>query len=130
MTVLCVLFYYTASRFILFPDQYRIPLFLALALMAGLCGIPAFLGRKKAVHVLSIIINCVLSAALAIGSLYLPHLEKQLKGVFREQKESEEVKINVYAFSAAYKKAHPEAADHAVRIRHRKTLRLIATVLF
>lgn len=84
---------------------------------------PSFLGRKKAVH--------VLSAALAIGSLYLPHLEKQLKGVFREQKESEEVKINVYAFSAAYKKAHPEAADHAVRIRNRKTtLRLMATVLF
>lgn len=121
LTVLCVLFYYTASRFILFPDQQGIPLFPVLALMAGLYGIPAFLGRKKAVH--------VLSAALAI--VYLPHPEKQLKGVFREQKESEEVKINVYAFSAAYKKAHPEAADHAVRIRHRKTtLRLMVTVLF
>ena len=40
---------------------------------------PSFLGRKKAVH--------VLSAALAIGSLYLPHLEKQLKEFGGDKKE-------------------------------------------
>ena len=114
LTVLCVLFFYTASRFILFPDRYKVPLFIVLAVMAGLCGLPSFLGRKKAVNIFSIIVNCVLSAALAVGSLYLPHLEKQLKGVFKEQKDTEEVKINVYAFSADYKKAHPEVSAHAV----------------
>lgn len=91
---LCVLFGCILYHFILFPEKYTIPM---ICILTGIAVIMAFfsfrLPKKTAVSV----INIILSAALASGSLYIPSLEKSLKGVFQEQTETADVIIHIYA---------------------------------
>ena len=116
LAVLCVVFFLIASNFILFPTKYKLPLLLILAAIAGVMAIFSFHKFLKRGRIITGVINVILSVALAAGSIYLPHLESQLKGVFADQTATAEVTINVYAFNADYKNEHSEVLANAKHV--------------
>jgi len=59
-------------------------------------------------QIFTIIMNCILSVLLFAGSVYVPILQAKMKGIFVEQSDTEEVKINAYVMISAYKAAHPD----------------------
>lgn len=101
-----VIFYIIASGFVAFPQKFKMPLLIALCALTLLMGLWTFFSKKtrKAAGV----INVILSVALLAGSVFIPRLEKKMEDVFTEAPASEEMAINVYAFTTAYKEAHPE----------------------
>ena len=113
LAVLCVVFFLIATNFVIFPKKFKLPLLLILAVIAVLMAFFSFHKFLKRGRTITAIINIILSAALLVGCVYLPHLEGQLKGVFKEQGETTEVKINVYAFTQDYKNEHSEVLQNA-----------------
>ena len=116
LAVLCVVFFLIATNFVIFPKKFKLPLLLILAVIAVLMAFFSFHKFLKRGRTITAIINIILSAALLVGCVYLPHLEGQLKGVFKEQGETTEVKINVYAFTQDYKNEHSEVLQNAQHV--------------
>ena len=116
LAVLCVVFFLIATNFVIFPKKFKLPLLLILAVIAVLMAFFSFHKFLKRGRTITAIINIILSAALLVGCVYLPHLEGQLKGVFKEQGETTEVKINVYAFTQDYKNEHSEVLQNAKHV--------------
>ena len=114
--VLCVVFFLIATNFIIFPSKFKLPLLLILAAIAALMGIFSFHKFRRRGRTITGVINVILSVALAAGSIYLPHLESQLKGVFADQTATAEVIINVYAFTQDYKNEHTEVLQNAKHV--------------
>ena len=88
LAVLCVAFFLIATNFVIFPKKFKLPLLLVLAVMAVLMAFFSFHKFLKKGRTITAIVNIILSAALLVGCVYLPHLEGQLKGVFKEQGET------------------------------------------
>lgn len=116
LAVLCVVFFLIATSFVIFPKKFKLPLLLILAGIAVLMAFFSFHKFLKRGRTITAIINIILSAALLVGCVYLPHLEGQLKGVFKEQGKTTEVKINVYAFTQDYKNEHSEVLQNAKHV--------------
>lgn len=116
LSALCIAFFLIATSFVVFPKKFKLPLLLILAGIAAMMAVFSFHKFLKKGRTITAFINIVLSAALLSGCVYIPHLEGQLKGVFKEQGNTEEVRINVYAFTADYKNAHPEVLQNAQHV--------------
>ena len=116
LAVLCIAFFLIATNFVVFPKKFKLPLLVVLAAIAALMAVFSFHKFLKRGRTITAAINIILSGALLAGCIYIPHLEGQLKGVFKEQGNTEEVKINVYAFTEDYKNAHPEVLQNAQHV--------------
>jgi TRAP-type uncharacterized transport system fused permease subunit len=99
LAALCAAFYLIASNFIIFPNKFKLPLLIALAALAVVMAIFSFHKFLKRGRIITAVINIILSAALAAGCVYLPHLENQLKGVFTEEGQTTEVTINTRGYT-------------------------------
>ena len=116
LAVLSIVFFMIATGFIAFPQKYVMPLGLILVLIVAIMGILSLRRPKRSRHnkkrtpmqIFTIIMNCILSVLLFAGSVYVPILQAKMKGIFVEQSDTEEVKINAYVMISAYKAAHPD----------------------
>jgi LCP family protein required for cell wall assembly len=115
LILLSLIFFLIAIGFVAFPPKYILPLgLILLAIDALMCYFS--LSRKKRktkkekskYKIIVTIVNCFLSFALMIGSIYLPILQSQMKGLFVEPTDKQEVKINAYVMTSAYKNAHTD----------------------
>ncbi|MCH4282004.1 MAG: LCP family protein [Solobacterium sp.] len=117
LAVLAIVFFMIATGFIAFPQKYVLPLGLILVLIVAIMGILSLRRPKRSRHnkkrtpmqIFTIIMNCILSVLLFAGSVYVPILQAKMKGIFVEQSDTEEVKINAYVMTSAYKAAHTDA---------------------
>ncbi len=106
LAIASIIFYITATGFVAFPEKFKMPLLIGLAAVNAILGILCFFTQKAGT--LKSVVNVVLALALGAGSVYIPHLETQMKNVFTEAPVTDEVAINVYAFTTEYKEAHPD----------------------
>ncbi len=108
------LFYFMLSRFMMFPERFRLPLLFGLILIDLVTGFfSVFSKGKKAVPV----INSILSLCMIGGSVYLPILERKMVDVFRTEEEDPEptfTTYSLYAFTKEYKEAHPDILEASV----------------
>lgn len=105
LLVTAVLFFFMATRFIIFPKKYKLPLLGILAAVLLVMGLLSLL-NKKGKTVVSIL-NILLSVCLITGSLFLPNLENRLRNIFKDTGNTEEFVMNVYTFTQEYKSTHP-----------------------
>lgn len=115
LVILSVFFFFIAIGFIAFPPKYILPFGIVLVVIDVLMGYFSLKRRKKASNkkksfkkILVTVINCILCVLLAAGSIYLPILQSQMKGIFVEPTETQEVKINAYVMTSEYKSAHTD----------------------
>lgn len=118
LVIIAIVFFLILINFILFPQKYVLPLGLALGLIVAILGIFSLKKYKVDKRIVKkrivTTINCILCVLLAAGSIYIPILEKQMKGIFVEPtKETMEVKINAYVMTSDYKAAHPDVFTDA-----------------
>ena len=113
LVILSAVFFFIAIGFIAFPPKYVFPLGIALVVFDVLMGYFSLKKRKKVnkkkkscKKILVTVINCILCVLLAAGSIYLPILQSQMKGIFVEPTETQEVKINAYVMTSEYKSVH------------------------
>ena len=117
LAIASIIFYITAIGFVAFPEKFKMPLLIGLAAVNAILGILCFFTQKAGT--LKSVANVVLALALGAGSLYIPHLETQMKNVFTEAPVTDEVAINVYAFTTEYKEAHPDIMKSIITINKR-----------
>jgi cell envelope-related function transcriptional attenuator common domain len=115
LLILSVVFFFIAVGFIAFPPKYILPLGIILALIDALMGYFSLKRKKKISNkkksvkkIIVTVVNCILCILLAAGSIYLPILQSQMKGMFVEPTDTQEVKINAYVMTSAYKSAHTD----------------------
>jgi len=115
LVILSVIFFFIAIGFIAFPPKYILPLGIILVVIDVLMGYLSLKKRKKVnkkkksiKKIIVTVINCILCVLLAAGSMYLPILQSQMKGIFVEPTDTQEVKINAYVMTSAYKSAHTD----------------------
>lgn len=113
--IIAIVAFFIAINFVAFPTKYTLPLAAILALIVAIMGIVSLMKVKKKRNqkrtprqITAIILNCILSAALLSVSIYLPILQAKMKGIFVEQKDTEEVRINAYVMTSDYKVAHSD----------------------
>jgi LCP family protein required for cell wall assembly len=115
LMVLAIIFFVIAINFIVFPDKYKLPLAIVLLVIVVLMGFLSLKKRKKRLHgkkdikrIIVTVINCILCVALAAGSIYLPILQSQMKGMFVEPSDTQEIRISAYVMTSDYKSAHTD----------------------
>lgn len=110
LLILTIVFYISALRFVVFPDKYKVPFTIVMVLIIAIMG---FFSLKK-MHqrgkpwkkIIVSIINCILSVFMLAGTIYLPILEARMKGLFVEPGTTQEIRINAYVMTEAYKSSH------------------------
>lgn len=113
LVILSLIFFFIAIGFIAFPPKYILPLGIILVLIDVLMGYFSLKKRKnkkkKSVKkIIVTVINCILCVLLVTGSIYLPILQSQMKGIFVEPTDTQEVRINAYVMTSEYKSAHTD----------------------
>lgn len=127
LMIMCIIFFFIAIGFIVFPDKYKIPFSVILIILLSLLGYFSIRKNKKnSKKIVVTIINCVLCVAVLTGSIYLPILQSKMKGVFVEPSNTQEIKINLYVMTAEYKINHQnlfmntESADDLSEYKDKK----------
>ena len=117
LLVLSIIFFFIVINFIIFPHKFIFPLGLILFLIVAIMGILSLKNskhrsvkkNKKSIKKRIVTaVNCVLCVLLAAGTIYVPILQSQMKGVFVEPSETQEIEINAYVMTSQYKSAHPD----------------------
>ena len=115
LVILSVIFFFIVIGFIAFPPKYILPLGILLTVIDALMGYFSLKKRKKAYNkkkpvkkIIVTVINCILCVLLAAGSIYLPILQSQMKGIFIAPTDTQEVRINAYVMTSDFKSAHTD----------------------
>ncbi len=105
--VICsIICFISVTSFAAFPQRYKMPLLIGLVAIALIALVLTWASKKNSKVVP--VINVLLSLCLAAVSIFVPSLEKKMDNIFVEAPQSDEMKINVYAFTNEYKEAHPD----------------------
>lgn len=113
LVVIAVVFWFRITQFMIFPDKLALPLLFILLLVVAMMGFFSLRkskktnadGKKKK-KVVTPIINVLLCVLLVISMVFVNNLGKKMKGIFSKPTSTEEVTMNVYAMSDAYKQTH------------------------
>lgn len=109
LLLISIVFYFIAISFVVFPDKYKLPAALIVALIVAVMGFLSLRQTKKPSKKMAVrIINCILSVAMIAGSVYLPILQAKMKGLFAEPSTTQQIQINAYVMTSEYKAAHTD----------------------
>ena len=91
---------------IIFPGKYKIPLTAILFVIMAILLYFTIHNKKKNGKIVTIIMNCVLSATMFFGSFSLSIIQTKAIGLFAEPANTQSIRINAYVMTSEYKKSH------------------------
>ncbi len=110
LILFAVVFAVVLLRFPIIPMRWKLIL---LAVVGAIIGVLCFFSfrnmdnfKKSRVYVSAA--NVFMSVVLAAASIFLPVIERGIRGVFDDVPETVSTKINIYAMTTDYKSAHSD----------------------
>ncbi len=107
LVIMSLLFGIMLFNFALFPTKWKLPVLVVVGIVLVLTAIASFHKFHAKGRLVTSIINVILTIVMIIGSVMLPMVEKNVKGIFTNVTTTD-VKINVYALTTEYKSAHAD----------------------